>query len=1094
MKRAARAIPQGVAPKSLGWVLGAVGSALLVLYGITLTAGAYPGISAAYLSAALGFEPWGVTGHPAWRLFLALWSGLPGRDVWVLNASSAFCGALSAVLCCRYVACRVYADIWLRKVSASRIGHAVPPQEADEERRASLVSVASGVVAAGLLGTGQAAWGASTRLQPECFDLVLIWAALILHDDYTLRRGTWRLYALALLCGLGAAETTMFWLLTPFWAGSLAVLLYKQHRLRLRLCLGLVGVGLVGLSLYAVAALLLTRPVPGGESVDAASVLWHLLRAQLAEVALYVPGSGWLFVLLFPFVPWVAFQVGYWWRLHRQRDLRADVLLFMSLAATLLVQFNAPLPPWDYWRLLGRLPVLEAALAAMLGGWTCAYWLYGALFRWEPAKRVDRKDVRNLDKLVRQKRWASWGACSLLLVLSVTAACCCGWRFSGCRSAFVERCAEEVLDQLGDREWLVTDGVLDTHLVLAARRRGRPLRVLSLSRDCEEVQVRRLKAWIESDARLQPYRERLRNAAGLGVGAFVRAWLAVDPKAEDALALYGVPELWSASGLVSRPDRFLYVAKRSADGLGALPLLEDQRAFWARMRRLLPSGEVVYGPSDRLRGALRSHLSVVANDLGVLLMDLGRNEEAFDALGESLKWDSRNLSALANRALLVEKGVRPAEKERVEAALKEAAASFKRPPLAFDVVCRYGQLRTPEALVGVGAAWARLGQYGLAEGGLRRAAALAGAGGKRNSILACLGGVTVSAGETGQGEEIFRDLLRKEPQNLSALMGMLTVALRRGDAVGAKQWLYQARLAGAPQQSLVLGAAQIEIVGRDYAAARVRLLNLTDKEPKNLDAWVLLSVVMIAQQQLDDVERLVLPKMEAAANKQPNAKIYQVRGDLARARGPAAYQEARDMYRRALKLGAGWRDVLEILIDLDLRMNDLEAAGLDASDLLRVDPGNADGHFVLGSRAVVRGELDAAESHLRASVARDATPQALNNLAEVLLRKGAVAEAEDTARMAVAKDDKSAAVWDTLASVLLKRAKVSDAAEAIGHARTLAPGDWSLALTEARILMAAGRKEEAHLLLKDVQKHLDVLQPSQREEVARVAREWKPRD
>lgn len=662
---------RGKTPAYLGRTMAAVGAVLFALYLATLSPGVYPGVSAGYVSAAVGVQPWSSAAHPLWRLFVFLWSRVPGYGgAWWLNLSSALWGAVAAALFCRYVARWVYATVWLGREKKSGpeeeegVKRELTEEEKGEERRVALVAVVSGAFAAGLLGTGLAFWSASTRLQPETFGLMLVWVAFALYQDYLLLRGPWRLYALALLCGLGVAETTMFWVATPFLVGAVVAYLYRRYRLRFGLCLGLILTGLMGLSLYGVSAHLFAQAAAGAESVDWQSAFRQLMKLQLKEVAQYVPASGWPLVLLLLVLPWLAFQTGYWRQLQRQRDFRADALLCACLAVTVLLHFNAPIPPWVQWRLAGRLPVLEAALAAMLGGWTSAYWVYGVLFRWEPAKLISGKEVRDLGKQVRLKRLLSVGACSLLLTLAALAALCSGLAASGRRGLFADRCAQEILDQLGERTWLLTDGVLDTHLAVLAAARGRTLRVLNLAAERDAEQVRRLRQWVAEEPRLQADRGRLLNAASLGAGTFVREWVAADPEAEKALALYVVPAFWSAAGLSPRPDRFLFLGVRSQEGFRALPLVEEQRAFWGRMRRLLPAVEEVRDPADVIRLLLRCHLSLVANDLGVLLMDLGRDEEAFDAFREALLLEPKNLSALGNQTLLVRKGVRPPGRRR----------------------------------------------------------------------------------------------------------------------------------------------------------------------------------------------------------------------------------------------------------------------------------------------------------------------------------------------------------------------------------------------------------------------------------------------
>ena len=673
--------------------------------------------------------------YPLWRLFIALWQQLPlGAAAWRLNLSSAVCGVAAAALLCRYVACWVYARLWPQVEERGLPKKAECPEPTAEElaerRTGAWVAVAAGGVAAVLLGTGLAGWGASTRLQ-----------AGGLRSDA--RDGRFRavsgLYAHARKLApirVGPSlwhgrnrDAPFLGCNALFWPVRWLSSCNRHHRLRLGLCLGLTAAGLLGLCLYVLSARVFVAQAAAasaGVACGWSDALRQMLKLQLTEAQFFLPRSGWVSVILLLTVPWLAFQTGYWARLHRLRNYRADALQIVCLIAVLALQCNAPIPPWSAWHHVGRLAVLEAALAAMLGGWAFAYWAHGVLFRWEPARLVAGKDLRLLEKGVRAKKWLSFGICSATVLLAVAAVFGSGRFASGRRGLFADRCAQEILDQLGDRSWLVTDGVLDPHLNVLAAARGRTLHVLNLSAERDPGQVRRLRRWVSEEPRMQANRERLQNAASLGVAAFVREWLMADPHAPDALALYGMPDFWTSAGLTSRPDRFLFLGVRSPEELRPLPLLKEQQAFWECMRRLLPIAEEACDPVDALRWFLRAHLSLVANDLGVLLMDLGRDEEAFDVFGESLQLEPKNLSALSNQSLLVDKGVRPSEKSRVEDALKKAAAAIKRQPLTFDVVGRFGQIRSSEALAGVGAVWAQIGQYGLAQGKLRRAVAPCG--------------------------------------------------------------------------------------------------------------------------------------------------------------------------------------------------------------------------------------------------------------------------------------------------------------------------------------------------------------------------------
>lgn len=1012
----------------------------------------------------------------------ALWCHLPfGSAVWRLNLSSAVYGALAAVLLCRYVAQWVYA-----RISSG---------DAKCAKKESLVAIVSGVVAAVLFGTGLTGWSAATRFHPGLFSLVLVLVAFSLHQDYLYKHGLLRVYALAFLCGLGAVETPMFLVITPFFVVTVLVFFYRHHRLNTNTCLGLLVTGLLGASLYFLFAWLFSRtldPAVGGAN-GWEEVFRATAKRQVIELRAFVPAVGWPMVLLFVAAPWVAFQTGYWSKLHSYRDYRADGLHFLLVVCVLLLQLNTPIAPWSEWLRTQRLPVLEMALFAMLGGWTCAYWLYGCLFDWDSVVIVSAKQGSSLKEFIRLKKRQSLVVTSLLGLLLVVAVVCNGIRANGRRGDIADRCAQEILDQMGERTWLVTDGVLDTHLTILAERRGKKMRLLDLTSDREVAQSRKVRRWIDEEPRLQPYRAKLRNAASLGIAAFLREWLAIDPEAETALALYGVPSFLTEAGLTARPDRFLFLATRSPESLRALPLLEEQRAFWKRMRQMLPHVDEARDPIDRLGNLLRRHLSLVANDLGVLLVDLKRSKEAYSAFDEVLLLDPENLSAKLNQAILIEEGVHPENKEMVVAAIKKAFDAFRRKPTPFEIVCAYGQIRSAQALAGVGAEWARLGHYGLAQGEIQRAADLAKDDRMKAALASAQGGVRLAARDAEKGEAIFRELLSTQPDNALALMGLLESALQRGDTAAARGWLAKAQAARANLSSLVMAEARIEIAERKYDVSSARLLELLDKEPQNLDAWALLAVVMIHQGRSGDVERLVLSKMDAVAGTQPNPLVFQVRGAVARAKGPASYGAARDAYRCALAMMPGQRDLIEIVLDLDLAMGDDASAERDANDLLRADDDNARAHFFLGTQALVHGDVETAEWHLRRSVVAGGGAEAWNNLAGLLQRRGDLDEAESCARQAVVKADKVAAYFDTLAAVLLDKGKTDEAKTVVEQARSLAPQDWQVAFTAARILKRAGQPEEARILLRQVLAHLEEMPPAVQAEVARVVQEWKSR-
>jgi Flp pilus assembly protein TadD len=111
-----------------------------------------------------------------------------------------------------------------------------------------------------------------------------------------------------------------------------------------------------------------------------------------------------------------------------------------------------------------------------------------------------------------------------------------------------------------------------------------------------------------------------------------------------------------------------------------------------------------------------------------------------------------------------------------------------------------------------------------------------------------------------------------------------------------------------------------------------------------------------------------------------------------------------------------------------------------AAHLLARDPGNAMGCYTLGVTLARAGRLDEAEQAFRTSLARELLPDALNNLAWLLQRRGACLEALASAKLAVSMAPRNAAAWDTLAVVLKRLERREDAAAAQDKARGLLKG------------------------------------------------------
>jgi len=1063
------------------------GLGLFALYVVTLSRGLYPGVSAAWMSAAIGLEPWPNAAYPLWRFWLAGWRHLPiGGNVWRLNLSSAVAAAAAGGLLCRYVASWVY-----RKIEAA---DALPA-----ERRIVAAASISALVAAAIFGTSLAGWGIATRLHPFAFDVLLVMIAFILHQGYLVRHGVWRLYLLALLCGAGAAETTMFLVLAPFFIIA-TLLALDRRRLTRGLGFRLACIGVSGLLLYVVAACCLA-PVDAGMSWHGA--LRQLLRLQIHDLRAYLPGMGWLTLLLMLVLPWVTLQAGAWPTLSDHRTLATIVLHLLLTAAVLILLVNVPIPPWRFWAAIGRPPVLEMLLVAMLGGWACAYWLRGCLVPWQPPavkRQVLKRNALERDQEIgrhRQKQMmlievvCSAMMCALLAGTLLVACVRNGRVADGRRGAFADQCAREILDQMGARTWLVTDGVLDRHLARLAAARGQTLHLVNVSQDRQPSQAQKLRALVDADPRLLPYQARLRNAAMISASAFVREWLAADPAATGQLALYSAPDLSRTAGRRALPDRFLFLAAQGTNGVDRLPPMTEAIAFWKRMDQIVPLTVQDRDLTDGLQRALRWHLALVANDRGVLLEDLQRPLEAQEAYRQALRLNPDNLSALLNRMQMAREGMLPPEERKpAEQAAAAALAKLKRRPSFLNLARFDGQVRAPEAYAGLGSGWMSAGQMDLARIALTRAAELGFGDENREAFLGALASFSLTTGDFAHSEDLFRRILGRQPGDQHALIGLLRLALLQRDTAEARTCLARARAAGLPASACNVEESTIELAENKTDAACARLRGLLDLEPNNLYARALLVTAMVKQGQAEAAASEILPRLIQSAGRAPNALVFQLQGLIAASRQPPAYPAAREAYRHAAQLQPGRQDLLVRILRLDLDLADQKAAEQDARDVLQANPDNGLAHFVLGSQAAARGELDTAERHLRCSIAAGATGSSWNNLADVLRQRGALDEAETAARQAIAMTTNSAAALDTLACVLLERHQTAEAQTTIARARALAPQDWQVAFTMARAQWQAGRHAESRQLLREVRTHQQALPPNTQAQIARLTAEW----
>jgi predicted Zn-dependent protease len=305
------------------------------------------------------------------------------------------------------------------------------------------------------------------------------------------------------------------------------------------------------------------------------------------------------------------------------------------------------------------------------------------------------------------------------------------------------------------------------------------------------------------------------------------------------------------------------------------------------------------------------------------------------------------------------------------------------------------------------------------------------------------------------------------------MISIARVQVRRGALDRAREWLTRARDNGADKTSLAFESATLDLASGHASDARVKLSEVTDLQPNNLPAWALLGIATLQMEDYDDIEARIIPAMVTAAGTTDNYYVLILKGQVLFQRKNLA--EARDTFERALMLRPGLTTLMEWILRLDFALDDKAAAEEHARQLMRNNRSNGFANYIMGSIMLFRGRNAEAEDYLRRSVSASATPEALNDLAELLRIVGNLGEAKRRIREAIGMAPDFYVLWDTLGGILADEGDIDGAAEAFAKALELDKSDVRVNINYARILIRKGDIVKARSLLAEANKNRSVL-------------------
>ncbi len=1053
--------------------LGAIGVALLalVVYALTFAGSVFPGASTHLFTQWMGMNALPQPTSPIWGRFVRFVGELtvPSSMAVRMNLFSLVCGVLASGLVSLLVGFFVKRTIRQEESLRFREGAAL----------------AGALVAGCVFIFSPSVWRSSTHLEVHIFDVCL--ALLLFTGFIPMARGGKRvvLWAIALGIGegIGFVESPIFAPLGPVFLLAVVVSAMKSGKKPYLPAVLFVAASAISYVVTANVVALSYLQLPAATMGNMHSPMDVTLRCvsdHIHEISAWVRRPGWLYVILFAVLPFVACMFASPRGLNNERSW-SQYLFHAAMTVCTLLAVATPLAPESLMRPFGIEPVATSALVAVVAGYLTAYWL--VLFRTAPVAR-EGSELSSEVKLGGRMAPVVLG---IFLVLVALATLVNTFGMSRGRGDFADICANEVVERMGARTWLVTDGVLDDHLRIVAASRGKELNLVCLQRDMEEAYLRELGA-LAKEKKLSGGAADLGLSIELGVLPFLQDWFGGDSKVNEKVAVFGVPDLWYMAKAKPVPEALFFGGARELEKeVDPAKAVADFMAFWKKMENVLTcdkgKGSREIGksrdPLDALRLHLRRHVGFVANNLGVMLQDLKKDKEAFALYELVLKTiDPDNISALFNEFEMARANVPEAvaRKKEITASLKAIVDDPTRRYALWSLARYYGYIRSADIFARMGYRWAHSAMPGNAISHLQHARDLV-AGDRQAELIAMLADAYASDNQTKKSRELYEEILSGDTENRDARMGLVRLALKNGDVKEALKQLELAVKGAKNAETSGFDKALLLMLKNDLDSARLSLQKVTDLNPKSLQGWSLLAGVLLQQLDqakddkarkgiLSELETVILPKMQTIAGSPQNYYVQMTRALILLRKGPEFRKEARDALVVAAEARPDISTVGDMILNLDVQMADTEGTEIverHARMILRQNRRSKLANYLMGSIRLQRGDYATAETFLRLSTDDEhPMPTALNDLAEVLRRQKKYADAEKAAREAVKLAPNLYVAWETLASLLLDQKKnLAEAEECVNKAieiskKVVPEGDVRMRITLARVQLAKG--------------------------------------
>ncbi len=598
---------------------------------------------------------------------------------------------------------------------------------------------------------------------------------------------------------------------------------------------------------------------------------------------------------------------------------------------------------------------------------------------------------------------------------------------------FADIIADRIVADLGTRTWFVTDGTLDSHILLAAKRAGKDVNLICLQREGDKAYIQSLAARADRKG-LKAHTERLRAS---GILAFLQEWFRYDPDVAKKVAVFGAPDLWRHAltpegrpregvpevfffggeerpGATFDPEVFRAYAKllSAPENWDSFSLSQEKKLLAFRARNL------------------RRHLGFIACNWACRedakarkAWNNGEAEDAarhFDAAFDIYDFvireiDAGNVSALFNELDVIDRlaDKNPKAKARRDAlvAILDAIRKNEKRRYVMDLLpLAYGYIMNPEQILKFGIGHFKSGQPAKGISDIERASDLLPYGARLQIELGVL--APYYAQERGErsrrrSREIYATYVKKFEAgaeeivlNSDVLVSLARLAMLNGDFDNAAKALEKAKAVMKDEGTeadikFLMMKTSYHLMRGELGLARAELDKARDLEPENPGIWAMMAMTVVRQLETidasaddaaakqarrvkfeEELNTVILPRMDklgpsdaAVLKAKSLVKIYRSTHTDTIADRKSLLESARADLVQVLKDNSGDAITGDRVLSLDMELGNVDAALSRAESILRDDSTSALANYVIGSEALSAGNLDKAEEFLSASVA-----------------------------------------------------------------------------------------------------------------------------